>query len=155
MKMLKTSEQRSGVVDTVFRMLASLIFVMAGLGHIMRPESIVNQLEASAIGAIVASLAPASLLVVVTGVVLLVGGVALLLGAGTRVAAVILIGCLIPITISVQLEPGQMGPLFKNVALFGMLLHFANAGALHHAFSLDALWTRRRLRSGAPEEVRA
>lgn len=153
MSLQESSRRRSATVDSAFRMLASLIFVVAGFGHLVRPESIAGRLEASTLGATIASIAPASLLVVATGVVLLVAGLLLLLGLGTRWAALALLAALVPITISVQLEPGQLGPLFKNVALFGMLLHFANGGSTHHAFSLDAFFSRRRMRGAARAEV--
>ena len=132
------------LADTVFRIFGSLIFVTAGAGHLLQPDAIVNRLTASPIGTYMAALVPAELLVLSTGAVLLVAGIALLLGAGTRLAAVVLIVCLIPITISVQLAPGQTGPLFKNIALLGMLIHFAVAGAAHHRLAFDALIERRR-----------
>lgn len=153
MSLQESARGRSATVDSAFRVLASLIFVVAGFGHLTRPESIVGRLEASSLGATIASIAPASALVLGTGVVLLVGGLLLLLGLGTRWAALALLATLVPITLSVQLEPGQLGPLFKNVALFGMLLHFASSGSTHHAFSLDALWSRRRMRGAAHAEV--
>src|SRR5690606_40113569 len=85
------------VADTVFRIFGSLIFVTAGSGHLLQPDAIVNRLTASPIGTYMAALVPAELLVLSTGAVLLVAGIALLLGAGTRLAAVVLIVCLIPI----------------------------------------------------------
>lgn len=132
------------LADTVFRILGSLIFVTAGAGHLAQPDAIADRLRASAVGAQMAALAPPELLVLSTGAVLLVAGVALLLGAGTRLAAVVLIACLIPITLSVQLAPGQRGPLFKNIALLGMLIHFAATGAAHHRLAFDAFIEGRR-----------
>ncbi len=135
---------RRTVIDSLFRVLASLIFVVAGFGHVSHPQTIVERLVASRIGALLAGIAPAELLVVATGVVLLTAGLALLLGVKTQLAALALMACLVPITLSVQLAPGQMGPLFKNVALFGMLLHFANSGAGEYALTLEAWWKRER-----------
>jgi putative oxidoreductase len=43
---------------------------------------------------------------------------------------------LIPITVTTHLgNPGHVGPLFKNVALFGGLIHFAVRAA--GAYALD------------------
>jgi putative oxidoreductase len=69
----------------------------------------------------------------------------LLAGAHTRLAALALAACLVPITVTIQLAPGQMGPLFKNVALLGGLAHFAFAGATSHAWSVDR-WLAGRAR---------
>ncbi len=54
---------------------------------------------------------------------MLIAGISLLLGFKTKMASIILIAVLIPITLTVQV--GQMtslGPLFKNVAILGGLL---------------------------------
>ena len=114
--------------NTVFRVLFSLIFVVAGVGHLRKPAGIVARLEAmNAIGGQVSALLPATWLVMATGALLLVAGLALLFDVRTRVAALVLMACLVPITVSVQLEPGATGPLFKNIALLGGLIHFALA----------------------------
>ena len=76
------------------------------------------------------------------GVGLLAGGVALLVGCRTRIAAIGLIALLIPITITVQLGGmATMGPLFKNIGLAGGLIFFATHGA--GPWSLDRLWHTR------------
>jgi len=111
--------------DRVFRTLFSLIFLVAGLGHIVRPTQIVARLEAARIGAWVSSVFPSEVLVLSTGMALVVGGAGLLLNIKSRWAAVLLIACLVPITLSVQLAPDKVGPLFKNIALLGGLIHFA------------------------------
>ncbi|HVH18384.1 MAG TPA: DoxX family protein, partial [Myxococcota bacterium] len=63
-----------------------------------------------------------------SGVTLVAGGIALLLGYRTREAAILLFLTLVPITLSVHIAPGHTGPLLKNVALFGGLIHFAVRG---------------------------
>ena len=91
------------------------------------------------------SVAPASVLILLTGVILVPAGLALLLEFWTRPAAVLLLIVLVPITITVDLgNPKNMGPLFKNVALFGGLIHFAVKGA--GAYALDNLRRRDRIR---------
>ena len=64
------------------------------------------------------------------------GGLALALGWWARPAAWGLFAILIPITITTHVgDPGHVGPLFKNVALMGGLIHFGVRGpgafALH------------------------
>lgn len=117
-------------VDTMFRVFSSLIFLVAALGHIRAPEAIAQRLENADIGAQIAAILPAVPLVVLSGVVMLIGGVALAIGFKTRLSALVLIACLIPITIAVQLEPNSTGPLFKNISIFGSLIYIAAHGPL-------------------------
>lgn len=115
---------------TIFRVFTSLIFLMAGIGHIRAPEGIVQRLSNAAVGAQITQFLPATPLVVVSGIVMLLAGLALAIGFKTRWAALILIACLIPITIAVQFEPGSTGPLFKNISIFGSLIFIAAMGPL-------------------------
>ena len=109
-----------------FRVLFSLIFIVAGVGHLVRPQVFVERLLHGPVGQTIASLAPAGLLVIGTGVVLLVAGIGLLLGYRTRLAALALIAVLVPITVSTHIGAGgDPGPLLKNVAILGGLIHFA------------------------------
>ena len=123
--------------DFVFRGLFSLIFLIAGLGHFVQADVMIQRLVDGPLGGVATSIAPAPLLISVTGVVLVAAGLLLLLGFKARIAALALMAVLIPITGTVHLAPGpeHMGPLFKNVALMGGLLHFIVRGA--GAFSLD------------------
>lgn len=134
------------VAQLAFRTLFSLIFLTAGAKHLLAPDAIVGRLVKAPGAELVSALASPSLLVVLSGAVLLVGGLALLTGMLTRWAAVALIAVLIPITLTVQVgSPEGMGPLFKNVALLGGLLHWAVEGG--GAFSVDTwLAARPRLR---------
>lgn len=122
-------------VDTIFRVFSSLIFLVAALGHIRAPDAIAQRLENAEIGAQIAALLPAVPLVVLSGVVMLIGGIALAIGFKTRLSALVLIACLIPITIAVQLEPNSTGPLFKNISIFGSLIYIAAHGPL--GFGVD------------------
>ena len=64
--------------------------------------------------------------VILSGVVMLIAGIALLIGFKTRIAAIVLIAILSPITLTVQVgQVETLGPLFKNVALLGALLFFS------------------------------
>jgi putative oxidoreductase len=116
--------------ELAFRVLFSIIFVVAGVGHLVRPDAFVARLLQSPVGRFVAEVGPARLLVLATGVVLLVAGVGLAIGYRTRLAALALIVVLVPITASTHLGTGgDPGPLLKNVALLGGLIHFAATGA--------------------------
>lgn len=68
------------------------------------------------------------LLVIVTGLVLVAAGSCLLAGFRVRTAAMVLAARLVPISVTALVGmPGEMGPLMKNVALFGGLLQLAAA----------------------------
>ena len=133
---VSSASTRHPLVDPVFRALFSLIFLVAGTGHLTNTAHIVSRLEKAALGHLATSVAPAELLVLLSGVALLLGGTGLLLGYRTRWAALGLIAVLLPITITVQIGRPTLGPLFKNIALLGGLLFFAANGA--GAYSLDA-----------------
>jgi len=128
--------------DLIFRGLFSGIFFIAGIGHFGQNEAMVQRLLAAPLSDLATALAPAEFLVYAAGVVLVLGGLALLLGLGTRLAALALIAVLIPITLTVHVgNPGHAGPLFKNIALFGGLVHFLIRGP--GAFSLRSESTAR------------
>lgn len=131
------------LAQTVARALFSVIFIGAGLNHLVRPEQVASRLEQSPQGAIVASFASPTLLVLLAGIALLAGGVALLAGFKTRLAAVGLALVLVPITLTVQVGAADAGPLLKNIAILGALLHFAVTPP--SGFGVDAaLLSRRR-----------
>jgi putative oxidoreductase len=135
--------------DLAFRALFSLIFIVAGLGHFGAHEQMLADLRASPWFELVSALGSPSAMLYASGVALVVGGVALLLGVRTREAAILLFVTLVPITISVHVAPGHTGPLLKNVALLGGLIHFAVRGP--GAFSMDgrAVASRRAVRETA------
>jgi putative oxidoreductase len=64
-----------------------------------------------------------------SGAVFVVAGVLLALGVLTRLAALALFVTLVPITLSIHIAPGHVGPLLKNVAILGGLVHFMVRGS--------------------------
>lgn len=132
------SARIQAIADLTFRVLFSAIFVTAGIGHIVRPEIFVERLVAAPLGFLATSLASPRLLVLASGLALFAGGTGLLVGFRTRASALVLIAVLAPITITVDLgHTNALGPLFKNIALLGGLIHFAARGP--GAFALDTV----------------
>jgi putative oxidoreductase len=132
--MNETTFQR--VIELMFRAALSAIFIAAGLKHFVRPEAIEERLLAAPLVWLATSVASPGLLVYLTGIVLLAGGIALLLGYKTRLAAIALAIVIVPITISVHVGHADgAGPMLKNIGLFGALLHFAANGSSN--FALD------------------
>lgn len=119
---MNKSIEVNGVSVFIFRVLLSGIFISAGLTHLIKPDLITQRIEATAF---IEIMGDPYLMGILSGIALLVGGFALLLGVYTRKAAFLLFLVLIPITITIQMGNGLMhGPLWKNVALFGGLLFF-------------------------------
>lgn len=131
-----SSRSRVGdVSDLVFRVSFSLIFIVAGLGHFFRPDLMLERLADSPWYELVSSFGSPVVLLYATGVTLVAGGVALFLGYRVRPAATLLLLTLVPITVSIHFDSGHVGPLLKNVALAGGLVHFAARGS--GAYALD------------------
>lgn len=110
----------------ILRMMLSLIFIVASVSHFFNTEKTVSRIENSSMSFIGNILGTPEIAVILSGSVMLIAGISLLLGFKTQIAAIVLIAVLIPITLTVQV--GQMttlGPLFKNVAIFGGLLFFS------------------------------
>lgn len=124
-----------------FRVLFSLIFLVAGASHLLFTDKVVGRLLKAPGGLLPSALSP-KLLVILSGAALFAGGLALAIGLLTRWAAIGLALVLVLITVTVQFgNPEGLGPLFKNVALLGGLLHWALEGA--GRLSLDH-WLRSR-----------
>jgi putative oxidoreductase len=130
---IETLERTS---DVTFRVLFSLIFLIAGLGHFVERDLMLARLEQAPLGYLASFAGSPELLMPLSGMALVVCGAALLLGFKVRVAAGLLFLTLIPITVTTHLgNPGHVGPFFKNVALMGGLLHFAVRGG--GAYGID------------------
>ncbi len=116
----------------VLRIMGSLIFILAGFNHILQTAGAAARLEKAPFASLATWIAPAETLIILSGVGLLIGGSMLLAGFKTRLAAALLLAILIPITLTVQVGAEGSGPLFKNIALIGMLLFFIVNGAVHY-----------------------
>ncbi|PAP75106.1 DoxX family membrane protein [Rubrivirga marina] len=134
--------------EAAFRVLLSLIFLVSGATHLLRPEAVAARLDGAPFAHVATALAPSTSLVLLAGVALLAGGLALLVGYRTRAAALGLIAVLVPITLTVQLAPEALGPLFKNVAILGGLVFFAAHGS--EGYSADRALRLRRARRLVP-----
>jgi putative oxidoreductase len=89
-------------------------------------EKTVTRIEQANFGTIGQILGSPEVAVIASGIVMLIAGLALLIGFKTKWAAILLILVLIPITFTIQVGQAQtMGPLFKNIGLAGGLLFFA------------------------------
>jgi uncharacterized membrane protein YphA (DoxX/SURF4 family) len=120
----------------ILRVFGSGIFLLAGMNHLMETERTASRLENAPFGYLVTSFATPELLVILSGLALLGGGLLFLAGYKTRIAALLLLLVLIPITITVQTGGAQtMGPLFKNIAIMGILIFYITNGS--KAWSID------------------
>lgn len=126
----------------VLRVLGSGIFLLAGISHLTEPARTAARLEEAPFGFLATSLASAELLIILSGVALLGGGILFLTGFKTRFAALLLALVLIPITLTVQISVQSLGPLFKNIAIMGILIYFIVNGAA--AYSVDAFLDGRK-----------
>lgn len=122
--------------EVIFRVMLSLIFIVAGANHLFATSAVSNRLQNSDLGAWLSTYFSAELLVLLAGIGLMIGGLSLILGFKTRLAALILFLIIIPITLVIQLQGlHTLGPLFKNIGLAGGLIHFISNGS--KTFALD------------------
>lgn len=111
----------------LFRALTSSIFIYAGTNHLLQPERIINKAAKSRAFEIMNSPTLFSASIQVSGIAMIIAGILLLIGFKQRMAALLLLLILIPITLTVQLENlADLGPFFKNVAIAGSLLFIIN-----------------------------
>ncbi|MBZ9786230.1 DoxX family membrane protein [Psychroflexus sp. CAK57W] len=129
---LKTLEV-SYVSVVLLRSMLSLIFIVASISHFINTEKTINRIKNVRMGFLGELLGTPKTAVILSGVVMLIAGIALLIGFKTRLAALVLIAVLIPITLTVQVgQVESMGPLFKNIALLGGLLFFSLNSTLNY-----------------------
>lgn len=135
-------ERYGPVSDLVFRGLFCLIFLVAGIGHFVQKDVMLARLEAAPLGHLASFFGPPEVLMTFSGFALVAGGLALGLGFQARWAALGLFFILIPITVTTHLgDPTHIGPLFKNVAIMGGLIHFAVRGAGAYRLDLRRSWS--------------
>ncbi len=128
---------RSSWSDLAFRVLLSLIFVVGGLGHFVQHRQMLDRMTESPWAGTIVAIGNPSGLLWLSGIVFVVAGVALAFGLLTRLSALALFFTLVPITITIHIAPGHAGPLFKNIAILGALIHFFFRGG--GAFAIDNL----------------
>lgn len=106
-----------------FRVLTSLIFLTAGIAHVLNPGKVLSRLSKSTIHDLIPIPNLFLALVLASGIVMIAGGICLIANFKVKLAAIALLLVLIPITLSVQLENlNDLGPFFKNVAISGSLI---------------------------------
>lgn len=126
MKIQEKNLEVSYTSVVILRIMLSLIFIVASTSHFFKLEQTVKRIEAANFSFIVNIVGTPEIAVILSGIVMLIAGVALLIGFKTRVSAIILITVLIPITLTIQVgQIATLGPLFKNVAILGGLIFFS------------------------------
>tara|TARA_R110002049_G_scaffold297289_1_gene486144 strand:+ start:631 stop:1032 length:402 start_codon:yes stop_codon:yes gene_type:complete len=109
----------------MLRMMLSLIFIIASISHLFNIEKTVGRIENSSMPFMANLLGTPEISVILSGIAMLIAGVSLLVGFKTKIASIVLIAVLIPITLTIQVgQITTLGPLFKNVAILGGLLFF-------------------------------
>lgn len=109
----------------LLRILVSGIFLVAGINHLLEVEKTAKRIEQANFKDIAYLFGDPQWLIILSGIVMLVAGFLFLIGYKTKWAAMTLMAVLIPITLTVQVgQITTLGPLFKNIAIFGGLLFF-------------------------------
>lgn len=132
------SSQQSDVIVLIGRVLMSLIFIMSGYFKLLGPANTIQHIAADGL-----PLPPAAYVVAV--VCELGGGLAILLGWQTRIAAAALALFCIVTAFTVHNHPGvsaQMINFWKNITIAGGFIYVLAYGA--GAYSLDAWLPKRR-----------
>ena len=134
---LKSFKKYGPKSDIIFRIAISLIFIVGGLGHFGAHQHMLDRMAQSPWVDVVNSIGDPSILLWMSGAIFVVAGLALAAGYKTRLAALALFTTLVPITLAIHIAPGHVGPLFKNIAILGALMHFFFSGAGHYALDKE------------------
>lgn len=134
---LKPGMRITALVDPLFRVLTSLIFIIGGLGHFGQHKVMLDRMAESPWSPLVDQIGDPSVLLWLSGLAFVAAGLTLALGWMTRASALILFFTLIPVTVAVHVVPdtSHVGPLFKNIAILGALLFFWARGP--GAYAID------------------
>ena len=108
--------------NAIFRCSLSLIFIVGGLGHFFQLEEMLERMGESPWREEVAMFGDPALLLWLSGGIFVLFGLLLMFGLLQRLSVLVLFATLVPITLSIHLAPGHVGPLLKNVAILGALL---------------------------------
>ena len=112
---------------TILRVFTSMIFIYASTNHFFQLDKILGKLSRTAAYQFIQNESLFQASIIISGVAMFTGGIALLAGYKNRLAAMVLLIMLIPITLTVQLDNfSDLGPFFKNVAIAGSLLFIIN-----------------------------
>lgn len=108
--------------EAIFRVAVSLIFIVGGLGHFVELDQMVQRIEESPWRDQVMVIGDPAMLLWLSGGMFILFGLLLALRLLQRLSALLLFVTLVPITLSIHIAPGHVGPLLKNVAILGALL---------------------------------
>ncbi|WP_108424832.1 DoxX family protein [Flagellimonas amoyensis] len=109
----------------LLRILVSGIFLVAGFNHLLNVEKTAQRIEQASFKGIALFFGEPEWLIILSGIVMLIAGFLFLIGFRTKWAAIVLMAVLVPITLTIQVgQITTLGPLFKNIAIFGGLLFF-------------------------------
>jgi putative oxidoreductase len=144
---LEPGGKTKALVDPVFRVLTSLIFIIGGLGHFRQHGMMLERMEDSPWRDVVHAIGDPSVLLWLSGVAFVAAGVTLALGFLTRASALVLFVTLVPVTLAIHVvpDPEHVGPLFKNIAILGALLLIWARGP--GAYALDNRMIRKETAS--------
>ncbi|AJA09126.1 Putative membrane protein [Sphingopyxis fribergensis] len=121
---LEPGTRSKALIDPLFRIFTSLIFIVGGLGHFGQHRMMLERMKQSPWAGMVDRIGDPSVLLWLSGIAFVVAGFTLAIGFMTRASALIIFVTLVPVTITTHLvpDPSHVGPLFKNIAILGALL---------------------------------
>lgn len=123
------------LIEPLFRVMTSLIFIIGGLGHFGQHQVMLARMQESPWYGVVTVIGDPSMLLWLSGLVFVVFGLTLAIGWIVRISAIMLFLTLVPVTIAVHVVPdtAHVGPLLKNVAILGALLSIWARGGGRYA----------------------